>query len=122
MSIEIPEPDWKIFRELHPIGLDRLCRQIPREIDKISADEAKSAHERYLEIFGTIDRRNKKIAALFIDYRRSTALFKIEVIYKAHLFTEEELARFSEETQSFVRLWLKGKFKSTRAAPGCLDG
>ena len=68
----ISEPDWKLFRRLQPVALDRFCQKILTEIEGIAADTNKTHHERYLAIYERIRQRDKELAAAFDDLRRST--------------------------------------------------
>src|SRR5215813_7777767 len=49
MSHEIKESDWKLLRQLHPVALERFCRRILEELERINSDSAKSFHQRYLD-------------------------------------------------------------------------
>ncbi|MDP1636359.1 MAG: peptide ABC transporter substrate-binding protein, partial [Gallionellaceae bacterium] len=64
-----------MFRQLHPVALERFSQRILSEIECISTDNARSFHQRYLDIFKVIKRRDREMAQLFNDLRRSTALF-----------------------------------------------
>ena len=66
---EIPEPDWKILRQLHAVALDRFCRRVLEEVGRITADEKRSTHERYLDLFDYINNQNEDMAATFDDPR-----------------------------------------------------
>lgn len=102
MSRAIKESDWKLFRQLHPIVLDRFCQRALSEIAHVVADDGKSSHQRYLDIYRLIKRRDKELAHAFNDLRRSTALTQIAIIQSQGLFAEEELSRFSPETRNMV--------------------
>ncbi len=104
MSRDINETDWKLLRELFPIALDRLCGRILEEIEHINTDTSKGTHQRYLEIYELMQRRDKEIARAFNDLRRSTALIRLVTILSQRLLTQEEFARFSPETHSFVEM------------------
>jgi hypothetical protein len=99
MSDAIKEVDWKVFREVQPIALDRFCKRILGEVAGIAADGTKTNHERYLAVFRLIRERDDEIAGAFNDFRRSTAIYQIAQIKRLGLLTEEELARFSDETR-----------------------
>lgn len=71
----IAESDWKLFRQLHPVALERFCQQILRKIESINADNSKIFHQRYLDIYKVIKRRDKELSTTFNDLRRSTALW-----------------------------------------------
>lgn len=101
MSQQIPEADWKVFRELHPVALERFCERALADIARHAADLKKTPHERYLDVFKLIKKRDKTLGELFNDFRRSTALLMLLGIQK--WLTEEELARFSPETLARIR-------------------
>jgi hypothetical protein len=104
MSRDINETDWKLLRELFPIALERLCGRVLEEVQHIDTDASKSAHQRYLDIYELMQRRDKEIARAFNDLRRSTALIRLVTILSQRLLTPDEFARFSPETQSFVEM------------------
>ncbi len=85
-----------------PVTLERLCEQILRRATDIAAAPGITNHQRYLKMWKMIQAQNKEVAIAFDDHRRSTAFLKILQIHRRGLFTEEEFARFSEETQKRV--------------------
>ena len=107
MTREISESDWKIFRQLHPIALERFCERVLSEIGPLTSETGKSAHERYLAVFKLLQRRDKELAEAFDDLRRSSAWYQLAVIRARGLLTEEEFARFSPETRGAVQVMLR---------------
>ena len=73
MSRVINESDWRLFRKLEPIALDRFCERVLSEINQISCDSNKTSHQRYAAIFKLLERRDGELADAFNDLRRSTA-------------------------------------------------
>lgn len=106
MSREIKESDWKLLRQISPVALERFCRRILEEIERIGAENAKSYHQRYLDIFAVIDRRDNEIERAFNNMRRSTALVQLALIYSHGLLTEEEFLRFHPETRDMIEVLL----------------
>jgi hypothetical protein len=106
MMREIKESDWKVFRKLHPVAVERYCERVLAESELLHRDTSRSAHERYLALYQLFRERDKELARLFDDLRRSTALFQIAAIKGRGLFTDEEFAQFSEETQRLVAVLL----------------
>ncbi len=102
MMREIKEADWKIFRQLHAIALERFCQRVLDDSERLHGDTSHSAHERYIAIYRLFGERDKEVASLFNDLRRSTALWQIAALKGRGLLTDEEFTRFSEETQSRV--------------------
>jgi hypothetical protein len=102
MMREINESDWKIFRQLHAVALERFCQRVLEDSERLHGDTSHSFYERYVAIYRLFDERDKEVARLFNDLRRSTALWQIAALKGRGLLTEEEFARFSQETQSRV--------------------
>lgn len=105
MSRTVSEKDWKVFRELRDIALQRLCQKILDEAQREITRGEKSAHERYLNLFKLIEKRDDDIARGFNESRRSTALMQIGIIHGMGLFTGGELRRFSPETLEAVEFY-----------------
>jgi hypothetical protein len=114
----ISERDWKLFRQLHPLALERFCERALSELSRLASEAGKGAHERYLAVFGLLRRRDKELAEAFDDYRRSAAWRQLAVICAHGLLTEKEFARFGPETRAAVQTWLG----AWRAAPGAPAG
>ena len=102
MPGQIKESDWKLLSQLRTAALERFCQRILSEIENVNANHALSAHQRYLEIFQVIKRRDKEVAQIFNDHRRSTSLFELAAIQSHGLLTPEEFLRFSQETRDAV--------------------
>jgi hypothetical protein len=105
---EIKESDWKILRQLHSQALERFCKQILLEIERINCDNAKTFHRKYLDIYEVLQRRDKEIAQTFDGLRRSTAFTQVASMKARGLLTEDEFLRFSQETRNVVDLLLGG--------------
>lgn len=105
---EIKEPDWKVLRRVHPLALERFCERVLAEIDRVSRDSAKSHHARYLQIFEIIKQRDREIARLFDNPRRSHALTMLAQICSQGLLTDDELSSLSPETRGAIQMLLGG--------------
>ena len=109
MERDIRESDWKLFRELRPLALDRFCQRVLAEVSRRGTDASMSNHERYLAVFELLRRRDEELADAFNDPRRSTAVLQLARIRFQELLSEEEFGRFSPETraavQGFLEIW-----------------
>ena len=105
MSAAIPEADWRVFRNLHPIWIDRFCKRVNGELLRALSDDNHGAHEQYLAAYKLMHKRDKEIASAFNDFRRSTAIFQIAIIRKLGVITDEELGRFSESTRASLQFF-----------------
>src|SRR5437016_13528618 len=99
MMREIPESDWKLFRELRVAALEIFCERTLGEVQQLSSVTDKSFHERYLDVYRRIEDRDKELADAFNDPRRSQMLAQLVRMQALGLIGESELAGFSNETQ-----------------------
>ena len=106
---KISETDWKQFRQLRPLALERFCRRVFAEVDSLTAEDGRSSHERYVAVFQLVQRRDRELADLFDNPRRSTALLQLTRLRAEELLTEEELARFGPEMRGTVQALLEGR-------------
>ncbi len=102
MQHAIKEADWKLLRAVHPLALERYCDRVFREVEQVVRDSSKGTHERYQTLFELVQQRDREIARLFNDPRRSTALEMLAGLHAEGLLTEEEFARLSPETRNAV--------------------
>lgn len=107
MAEAIKESDWKIFRELRPLALERFCERVLAEVEAIRVDDARSFHQRYVDIFKLVDRRDEALAHAFDNPRRSSALYQLTTIREQGLLSDEEFRRFSDETRESVESILR---------------
>lgn len=91
------ERDWKIFRELRQVALERFCERILEECVAVSRDAGKSFHERYLELFSLIGDHDDEISLAFDGPSRSRMIMQLRMMRRLDLLNEEELSRFSDE-------------------------
>lgn len=103
MLERIPEPDWKVFREIHKPLLRRHCRETLDRLAEIAAQDDEDAHEQYLRAYKYIHQRDKEVAEVFEDFRRSTALMQLGLMRRKKLLDDSDLDRFSEETAAVIR-------------------
>jgi hypothetical protein len=94
---DIKESDWKVFKPLRVLALERFSERVLDEIARISSDNGKSKHERYVAIYRLVRERDKDIASIFDFQRRSTALRQVVAFLSEGLMTDEELRGFSPE-------------------------
>lgn len=101
----IAEADWKVLRRLHTLALERFCERVLVEIDRVMHIRAQNAHQRYLGIFKIIE-RDRDMAIIFNDPKRSNALTMLARIRSEGLLTEDEFSSLSPETRSAIQLLL----------------
>src|SRR5438046_1604351 len=102
MSSDIPESDWRRFKEVHNKLLERYCSRILEEVAAASQDTEGAAHDRYMKVYKLIQERDKQMANAFDDFRRSTAVMQLGILRRMKLLTDEDLTMFSEQTRARV--------------------
>jgi hypothetical protein len=102
----IAETDWKVLRRVHPLALERYCERVLAEIEHVTHKSAQSTHQRYLDIFKIIEQRDREMASIFNDPKRSNALTMLARIRSDGLLTEDEFFSLSPETRSAIELLL----------------
>ena len=102
MSRDIRESDWKVFKQLHPIAVQRYCERFLKNVERVVADGSKTPHDRYGAIYSLTKHATKELARAFDDKRRSTALLQLRIIHSFGLLSEEELSRFSPEAHEQI--------------------
>lgn len=101
-SHRFPESDWKAFRELRELALQRFCKRTLDELEPIRLDESRSYHERYLDIVHLLRGEDSRLAQAFDDPRRSRMIAQLAAIHAYGLLEPAELARFTSETRSAI--------------------
>ena len=102
MNDRIKESDWKIFKELRPLALQRYCASVIEDVDTTIHHTEGDAHERYIEMYKIIKDGDKKLAYMFDGFSRSKAMDQLVVYYNNDLLSDEEIAQFSNETQERI--------------------
>ena len=102
MAAHIPESDWKTFRRLREVALERFCDRTLQEIARLAADASSGSHQRYLEIYELIQRRDREMARAFDGPRRSRALQQLSAIHALGLLEVGELDAFTDKTREAV--------------------
>lgn len=102
MSQGVPEADWKLFREVQGLALERFCRRVLEELEPLTRDSSRTYHERYLDVFALLKERDRELARGFNDPRRSRMIQQLVALHALGLLEPAELARFSPRTRETV--------------------
>ncbi len=97
--MDIKESDWRIFRRLRELALERYCQRAIEDVRRAVETKNRGYHERYLRLWKLLRKHDKTIAIAFDDPRRSRAVIQLANIDAEELLTQEELKQFSEELQ-----------------------
>ena len=95
------ESDWRIFRRLHSIALERFSKRALEEVrEAVECDS--NYHDCYRRAYRLIRNHDKRMAAAFDDPSRSNSFVLLANIIGEGLLTEEELRQFSDESQARI--------------------
>lgn len=102
MPTDLPESDWKAFRALREVALERFCERILGELGRIASDVKRTPRARYLAAYELIHERDDEMARAFNNPRRSAAVLQLATMISLELVTPEDIHRFTPRTQSVV--------------------
>jgi len=69
MARDVPESDWKGFRELRELALERFCKRVFAELEPLVQNVSRTYYERYLDVFHLLKERDRELARAFDDPR-----------------------------------------------------
>jgi hypothetical protein len=105
MAYTISESDWRLFRQLRPIALERFCQRVLSDVEKLAQDGAKTGHDRYLAIYNLMQQRDRELSAIFDDPRRSMAIEQLARMCALDLLTDDEIAPFAPEPRAVIQFF-----------------
>ena len=103
---DIQESDWKVFKELHPVALERYFMRAVAGMQRKLGNARLTNRERFWEVVEQAREDQKEVRETFDDYRRSTAVIHLMIMRREGLIKEEEMARFSEDLQERMKMML----------------
>jgi hypothetical protein len=102
MTGDLPESDWRLFRQLREVTLERLCERALKEVAVAARDAARTNHERYLNVFRLLKERDRELADAFNDPRRSRMIRQLAAMHALRLLEPDELAGFTPRTRTTI--------------------
>ena len=96
------EDDWKHFKKIQAIALDRFCARILKELQQHCTATAGPNFERFETALSTAKDGSNDYKRAFTDLRRSTAFMKLLQMVALGLISDEELKGFSAQTKAKV--------------------
>lgn len=94
--MRIIESDWKSFKELRKLALDRFCQGVLADAKTITEHGALSAQARYGMLYRLMRDRDNDIVRTFDRYSRYSALMALRMMVRHDLLTDAELSVLSE--------------------------
>jgi len=100
------ETDWKLLRRVRALALERFCERGLAELERVTRNAALSAHQRYLNVFEIVEQRDRDIARLFDDPRRSQGLAILARLPSEGLLTETDFSSLSPDARCAITTML----------------
>ncbi len=94
--------DWREFVSLRERARQRFAEETLARLLRISLDESLSIAERQRRVFALTDERRREQSALFDDFCRATASFRLHMMVRQRLLKRRELDNLSLEIRRAV--------------------
>ena len=89
--MKLSESDWKKFKKIRLLALDRYCTAILQEAKALCDTTDSSAHERYLDLYALIQKRNQAMKMPFDGLSRNSAPLQLKYMVDLGLLTSKEI-------------------------------
>src|ERR1041384_9551 len=96
-SRDIPESDWRHFKRLHEVLLERYCARVLDDVATVVEHRDGSAHDCYLRLWKLLKKQDKELGLAFDDFRRSTAVMQLAIMRSMGLLKDEDLKVFTPQ-------------------------
>jgi len=97
IDLEMKESDWKLFKEIKEIAIERFCTMALDEFRDVMDDESEHIHNRYLLNFKLVQNKDRQMSLLFGGHSRSKAALQLLAIRGEGLADENLVSKLSEE-------------------------
>ncbi len=101
------ESEWKKFKRQKEKCLERYCKGVLKEAQAICELEDNSNHDRYIELYQLMRKRDKELGKTFDGLSRNLAHTQLMLMYRIGLVKEEELDEFETDTKDFIHATIK---------------
>ena len=120
-NIELTKSDKRLCRELIHVCLERECRKFVEDVQKIASKPIPLAelnayyqeesgvavespwHKQYIKIFNKVRSFDKHVARRYDDITGGHYLDAVLALYCDDLVTDDEISRFSEKVEEFLK-------------------
>lgn len=96
------EDDWKHFKKIQALALDRLCARRLEQLQQHCTSTAGTNFERLEKVLSTAKEASNDYKRAFTDLRRSTAFMRLLQMVALRLVSGEELEGFSAQTRARI--------------------
>lgn len=91
------ESDWKLFKKVKEIALERFCAEAMSDFEEAVQKEDTSNHEKYLNLYKLVENADKRMSLLFDGHSRSRAQLQLTLFRSEGLVENHGLEGMSDE-------------------------
>ena len=99
MRNELSKSDWKHFKAIREVALERLCARILDNVCETASDKTKTSHERFLAVYQLVNDSNRDVARGFDFLSRSRMFLQLVSMQQMNLIEQTGVEGFSEEVR-----------------------
>lgn len=104
MANNSSKSDWKHFKHVREIALERLCERALANMTDIASDSSTTFHDRFLQVYRTINECNEQIMAAFDMHSRSRMMVQLAIMQSLNLMEESEIQEFTQQVRDQLEL------------------
>jgi len=103
MALTISEADWKVYKRIREMAVERYAQRVLDEVTQICRDDTSSAADRFARLPNLSRERDKASFHIFDTLRRSSAIHCLMMMCRYDLVTDDEMQAFSPQLQQRIR-------------------
>ena len=96
---KMKESDWKIFKKIKAQALELYCENALNEFKQIIDQTDKTHHDRYGQMYDSIHKQDKRLAALFDNQSRSQAGLQLMFMRRENIVNPALILKLSQDFQ-----------------------
>ncbi len=95
--VNIKKSDWIKFKAIKEQALEKFCANAFAEFEATMHDESLSIHDRYLKLYDSVRKTDKRLARTFDGLSRSRAAWQMKMMQAEGLVDDEAMEELSDE-------------------------
>ena len=100
MTGSIKEADWRVFKQIKEMAIERYCERVLAEYREVIDDTDTHPHNRFLLMNRLTENRDKQMALIFDGHARSKMTRQLYGMRLEGLVDDDQLAQLSEELRA----------------------
>jgi hypothetical protein len=102
-----PQKDWKYLQSIKQEMIDRTCEHIFLKVEALAIARKGNEHRSYRDLWVLLKKEDTKIIEMFDNLTKNQAIYKIVNQVRHGALSQDQLSKFTEETQDQVNYILQ---------------